>query len=132
MSVASPSTAPEYLEPLPSGCPPPEATEVAAEMVVYRLVRTDPATMSDFRSRRESSPNSTFRISECHARGVSVWSASDACRQAKKLPGFRRSLLCRVRLACGAGRVQQTFQPYHWTWWPYRGYDVLPRCEVIP
>ena len=70
-----------FREPLPEGCPPIEAEEITDVRVVFRLVRTDPPMDSDFCSKRAESPYNQFSVSECQARGLSVYSH---VREAKK------------------------------------------------
>jgi len=121
-----------YREPLPEGCPPAEAEEVNAERVVYRLVRGHPPGLDDFRSQRAERPQGVFRgVSECLARGLSVHSQRADSEKTRKLPRFKNSFVCRLRLANGAGRIQPTFQPSHHTWWPLASFDILGHSEVV-
>ncbi|MDA1275254.1 MAG: hypothetical protein O2960_14580 [Verrucomicrobia bacterium] len=113
-----------YREPLPGGCPPAEAEEITAEREVFRLVSANPAGLDDFRSQRAERPEAVFR-------GVSVHAERMASEKMRKLPRFKNSLVCRVRLLNGAGRIQQTFQPPHHTWWPLAAFDILSHCEVL-
>ena len=114
-----------YREPLPEGCPPAEAEEVSVERVVFRLVRSTPPTLDDFRSQRAECPSAAFRVAECFARGLSVFADQRDCEKRRKLPRFRQSSICAVRLSAGAGRIQQTFEPSHHTWWPFAAFDIL-------
>lgn len=121
-----------YREPLSEGCPPAESEEITAERVVFRLVRANPAAPDDFRSQRAERPQSVFRgVSECLACGVSVHAERADSEKMRKLPRFKNSLVCRVRLMTGAGRIQPTFQPTHHTWWPLAAFDILGHCEVL-
>lgn len=106
--------------------------EIASEQVVFRLVKTRPATQEDFRSQRAERPSATFKnVTECQALGLSVFTErSDAVEKARRLPKFRGFQVCKVRLAAGAGRIQQTFQPSHHTWWPLATFDILAHCEM--
>jgi hypothetical protein len=119
-----------YREPLPADCPPNEAEEISTERIVFRLVRENPPGLKDFCSQRAERPEAVFRISECLARGLSVYSERADCEKTRKLPRFRHSFVCRVRLNMGAGRIQQTFQPSHHTWWPFADFDVLAYCNL--
>lgn len=121
-----------YREPLPENCPPAESEEIAAERIVFRIVQTNPATLDDFRSQRELRPNASFPgVSECRARGVSVHADRADSEKLRKLPRFQSSLVCKVRLEGGAGRIQQTGKPSHHTWWPLAAFDILDNCEVL-
>jgi hypothetical protein len=62
-----------YREPLPPDCPPDEAAEIAAERIVFRLVRGSPPRQEDFRSQRAERPATVYKISECLIRGLSVY-----------------------------------------------------------
>ncbi|HEY5233633.1 MAG TPA: hypothetical protein VIK35_08880 [Verrucomicrobiae bacterium] len=119
-----------YRDPLPEGCPPSEAREIKAERVVYRLVCANIPQLTDFQSQRMESPQAIFRVPECLVCGISVHTLQTDTERIRKLPRFRNSLVCRVRLQNGAGRMQQTFQPSHHTWWPLAAFDILSHCEV--
>ena len=119
-----------YREPLPADCPPDEAAEIEAERMVFRLVKGNPPGLNDFRSQRAERPDAVFRISECLIHGLSVYAERADCDRTRKLPRFRNSYICRVRLGFGAGRIQQTFQPSHHTWWPFAEFDILEYCTM--
>ncbi len=123
-----------YLEPLPTECPPDDAEEICEAKDVFRLVRTDPPSPDDFRSKRAENPAQVFPgVTECQARGLSVFTErEDAVRKVLKLPKFRGWRVCRVSLKAGAGTMQQTFQPSHHTWWPLAAFEILPSCGVEP
>lgn len=120
-----------YRETLPEGCPPDASVEIASETRVFRLVKTSPAILDDFRSQRAEKPTVVFKgVTECQACGVSVFTErQDAVQKALLLPRFRGFQVCLVRLVAGAGCIQQTFQPSHHTWWPLAGFDILAHCE---
>lgn len=120
-----------YREPLPVGCPPPEADEINFERDVYRLVRASPPGLGDFRSQRDERPQAVFQVSECLSRGLSVHTVRSDSERMRKLPRFKNHLVCRVHLESGAGKIQQTFQPSHHTWWPLAAFDILGHCEVL-
>ena len=119
-----------YREPLPEGCPPDAAKEIAAPQEVFRLTRTNPPTLADFRSQRAEKPGRAFPgVTECQACGLSVFAdRQDLVMKALKLPYLRGRLVCRVALDAGAGRIQQTGQPSHHTWWPLAAFDILAHC----
>ena len=59
---------------------------------MFRLVRTDPPTESDFRSQRSEKPGQVFGgIIECQARGLSVHLDRHDSEQALRLPSLRWS-----------------------------------------
>ncbi len=74
-------------EPLPDGCPPNAADEIAQPRDVFRLVRTNPPTAEDFKSQWAEKPGSTFRgIDECQVRGLSVHAERRNTANSLKLP----------------------------------------------
>jgi len=122
----------DFLETLPPGCPPPEAKEINSESFVYRLVKNNPPTMQDFQSLRSRRPAGNFGImSECHARGLSVWANAESCENARRLTALRTIPVCRIGLSEGAGYIQETFQLNHRTWWPLKAFDILDNCEMV-
>jgi len=124
----------EYRETLPASCPPGDAYEIKTDLEVFRLVSKFPPSDNDFDSQRALKPKAVFSFSECDARGVSVWTKMEDVLHAKKLPKFNgnKSVVCKVRLHGGAGRIKQTgSNSSHKTWWPYKEYDIISRCEAI-
>ena len=120
-----------YRESLPEGCPPDTADEIAAPREIFRLVRSNPPTLDDFRSQRAEKPGREFPgVTECQACGVSVYGEKKDCEKLFKLSHMRNRKLCRVRLDAGAGRIQQTFQSSHHTWWPLATFDILTHCGM--
>ena len=120
-----------YTEPLPPGCPPDGAEEITAQRDVFRLVRSNPPTLEDFRSQREERPDAVFHgVTECQARGLSVFADRQDSQKAAKLPRLRGRAVCRVKLEAGAGRIQQTGKPSHHTFWPLAAFDILGQCEM--
>jgi len=119
-----------YREELPADCPPEAAEEIALTRDVFRLVRTSSPVLDDFRSQRAEKPQAVFDVSECLARGLSVFAVRQDSEKALKLPMLRSRLICRVRLESGAGRIQQTGRRSHHTWWPLAAFDILAHCEV--
>ena len=119
-----------YREPLPDGCPPDAASEVAAPLRVFRLVRTNPPTIHDFRSQRARKPHAAFRVDECRARGLSVFLLRRDARLALRLPNLRGHLLCELHLSVGTGHILHTGPRSHHTLWPFRNFDILSRCAV--
>ena len=119
-----------YRESLPAGCPPEVAEEIATQRDFFRLVRNDPPALDDFKSQRAEKPEAVFQVSECQARGLSVFAERRDSERALKLPTLRGRLICRLRLEAGAGRIQQTGRPSHYTWWPLAAFDILAHCGV--
>ena len=121
-----------YREELPHDCPPHDAAEIVNETICYRLVNNEPPTDDDFRSQRALEPNRDFGVSECRARGLSVFlQAADATRIAQRSRNLRGARLARLTLNQGAGYIKQTGSRSHNTWWPYAAFDILANCEAM-
>ena len=120
-----------FREHLPEGCPPNEAEEIGQVRVVFRLVRTDPPTDSDFVSQRAEKPNNQFNVSECRARGLSVFSEAREAEKQLKLRPLRAMLICQLTLDAGAGYMFRTGRQSHFTWWPLADYYVLDNCQIV-
>jgi hypothetical protein len=121
-----------FRDKLPSECPPSDAEEICASREVFRAVVSFPPTSNDFLSQRQENPERVFNgVSECNARGLSVFAEQRDCARALKLPRLRGRKLCKVRLEAGAGKIQQTFNPSHHTWWPFASFDILSHCEEV-
>ena len=99
---------------------------------MFRLVRTDPPTENDFLSHRAEYPKRRFPEDlRCRAAGVSVYEQRrDAVAARSSFPLLRGRRVCEVRLADGAGSIQQTGDGSHHTWWPFADYDILAVCTV--
>jgi hypothetical protein len=120
-----------YREPLPAECPPDEAEEIFGVRSVFRLVHNNPPIDDDFRSQRAVKPNNSFTVSECQARGLSVFSEREAAERQLTRPNRSGMLVCRVTLDRGAGRIQQTNRKAHYTWWPLADFDIPANCEMV-
>ena len=101
-----------------------------ASREVFRLVRSNLPTLDDFRSQRAERPNAVFQLSECQARGLSVFANRQDSERALKLPRLRGRFVCQLQLDAGAGRIQQTGRPSHHTWWPLAAFDILAHCII--
>lgn len=121
----------DYREELPEGCPPNEADEIHSPRDVFRAVRQSPPDLRDFRSQRAERPTQDFSgVTECQARGVSVFARRQDCENLLRLPRMKNRLIARVRLEDGAGRIQQTFRESHHTWWPTADFDILGHTSI--
>lgn len=114
-----------YREELPKGCPPPDAQDIAGELTVIRLTKSLPPTDDDFMSQRAEKPTVVFRVDECQARGLSVFTEPKDAVNALKLPALRGRYACALKLRSGAGCIKQTGRPSHHTWWPLKEFDIL-------
>jgi hypothetical protein len=103
----------------PKGCPPEDA--IAAQGVVYRIVRSNPPTPSDFASLHEQGRPVTNK--PCESAGLSVfWALSDALHCAEKFP-YLGELIALGRLEPLHGMLKPTPRRdnSHTTWWPAEG-----------
>lgn len=122
-----------FREPLPADCPPDAAEQIIEPRIVYRIVRRDPPTHKDFRSQRALNPSATYTgITECQARGLSVFNDIRIARSLLNKGNFRDCAVCQVELTRGAGYIQQTGRRSHFTWWPSADLDILDSCLVVP
>ena len=120
-----------YREPLPDGCPPPEAEEITGPSTIFRIVWNNPPSDCDFKSQRALYPDRIFsNVSECVARGLSVTSDFDDAMRRTKRRRFRGAIICQLALDSGAGQIQQTGVPPHHTWWPLANFDIFANCKV--
>ena len=120
-----------FREPLPEDCPPPEAEEIGQVRVVFRLVRTDPPTGSDFFSQRAEKPNNQFNVPECRARGLSVFSEVREAEKQLKIHTLKGRVICQLTLDKGAGYMLQTGRRSHFTWWPLADFCILNNCQMV-
>ena len=120
-----------YREPLPEDCPPETAEEITAPRIVYRLVRHNPPVDDDFRSQRAEKPHLVLRdITECQARGLSVFvNLADAERRTRS-GRLRGTMVCEVTLNRGAGRIVKTGRGSHHTWWPLAAFNITQNSRV--
>lgn len=100
---------------------------------MYRLVASDSPNHDDFRSQRTEKPHARFpkEISECHARGLSLFLDVNDARQKRALPNLRHKLICAVTLVEGFGCIEKTFSASHHTWWPFLDCDILSNCAML-
>ena len=121
----------KYREQLPEDCPPRAADVIRETREVFRLVRSSPPTDADFRSQRAERPDTVFpEVTECQARGLSVFARRTDAEKRLRLQKMRGRKICRLRLSAGAGHIQQTGRKSHYTWWPFADYDILAQCTV--
>lgn len=98
-------------------------------------MESNPPTFDDFRSLRDLNPGLKYpgKLTECKANGVSVYIDIDAADDVRRnVDKFSESLICRVVLDKGAGRILLTDpNTTHCTWWPFAEYDIIANCQVI-
>jgi hypothetical protein len=113
-----------WIEDLPKNCPPNDAFS-PEELPLYRLIRSFPPTMEDFR------PNPHCNISECINKSVSLFSRIENALELKKLPRHKDKLIARVILLNKDGLIKHTFSnPSHYSWWITRDFNP-EQSEII-
>lgn len=113
----------------PPDCPPPDA--VPAIGVVYRLVKNNPAAVTDFRTHAEL--NKLPKAPPCLRVGLSVFrTREDAVHQAALLPFLGDKVASgELRPEHGKTKLTPGKMPSHTTWWPYPIVDrVAPFMTV--
>jgi hypothetical protein len=120
----------DFLETLPADCPPPQATQLSAEQIVYRISKERPPTIDDFRSQRRERPNTRFNLPECIVCGVSVFTSEAQAVDKLKLPKFKGMYVAKVRLLPDSGHIQQTFSANHHTFWPFKDFYPTEALEA--
>lgn len=118
----------KWAEPLPVGCPPPDATSPNKEEY-FRLVGTIPPHERDFHSQRMLSPNQSFRTNECRARSVSLFLSHADCLMKRKLPTLKHKRIVSIALPPESGVVLKTGQASHCSWWRAKHFDVVAYCN---
>ena len=120
-----------HREPLPEDCPPDEAKGISVPLTMYRLVRNDPPTDDDFRSQRDLRPDTRFNVSECEARGLSLFAEPLDAQALTRRRNLKDMAICQLTLTEGAGHIMQTGGRSHHTWWPYASYNILAAGTMV-
>lgn len=120
---------PSFFPPL---CPPSEAKDAFAE--VFRLVSSNPPTVSDFESWAQRHPQKWG--GNCKASGLSVFTAKlDALRLVRRVPGLSAlgDLIASANLSQEAGKLMHTPRDgnSHHTWWAPAGFDHTAAFKVV-
>jgi hypothetical protein len=121
----------DWAETLPKACPPGEAKE-PNRISFFRLVESFPPTQQDFYSYRMLYPNKAFRLGECVARSVSIFTSCEECSNIKKLPQFKNDnkIIIMINLPPESGVVLQTgVNRYHFSWWRTKDFNPIPYCQ---
>jgi hypothetical protein len=104
----------------PEQCPPSDAT--VSDVVVYRIVDTEPPTERDFLSHPalvalgERAPRNY--PDECMAAGLSVFDSHGAAERTRQSVGPMRNKFIAAGSINNSGRIMQTTtKSEHHTWW---------------
>jgi len=111
----------DWAETLPSQCPPPEAT-LPDNSAYYRYVNTIPLSEADFHSQRKLFPLKQFRVDECTARAVSVFSNPEKIKSLSKLPNIRGKKLVEIALPPESGKIIKSGMEHHYSWWRVKNF----------
>lgn len=122
-----------WIEDLPSQCPPKEAIE-PNNFKVYRLAKKASIDENDFQSQRALKPNRVFNgVNECIARSLSVFNNASKCLNMTKLPPYKKRFkaVLEITLEKEDGLVLKTFKdPNHYSWWRTTNF-VLSKSIIL-
>jgi hypothetical protein len=119
----------EWVEPLPDGCPPPDA-ERPNYTEFYRLVKTIPAEDDDFVSFRERNPDRPLKYDECIERSCSLFNTYQQCNRRRKSRIHRAKKIVRIMLTPESGLILRTLnQRGHHSWWRAKGFHPVEHCQ---
>ena len=121
----------KYREELPSGCPPEKAAPVAAPRVFFRLVSRYPPAERDFDSVWQEQPERRGRLDPCQSSELSLFDTAMEARKRTSYNTLRDKIVCAVNVTPEAGPLLMT-SAHHYTWWPFREYDVIAQCVEVP
>jgi len=120
----------QYRDDLPSDCPSAGSRLPQESERVYRVISGVCPCPEDFRSQRQANPEGNWNgVSECMARGLSVFDSAARAARLLRLPKFREHRVACVVLDPSAGRVQKSGSPNHYTWWPSKSFDPVANSE---
>lgn len=119
----------EWAEELPTQCPPAEAVS-PDNAAYYRYVDAIPLTEAGFQSHKKLFPSRAFKVGECIARSISVFSSLENVKGLTKLPGFRGKKLVEIVLPPESGLIMRTGKTEnHYSWW--RAKDFVPASHTL-
>lgn len=120
-----------WFENLPENCPPRNSASPNGE-TYYRLAENTDIKCSDFWSHRKLWPKKQFKVPECRARSVSVFSEIDACADLRKLKVHEGKSVVSIVLNKESGKVQQTGHSlFHYSWWRALHFDPLLASRLV-
>lgn len=120
-----------WFEVLPENCPPNKSVNPNGE-TYYRLAESPEIKCSDFWSHRKLWPKKLFKVPECRACSVSVFSEIDACTDLRKLKIHQGKPVVAIILNNDSGKVQQTGNNiFHYSWWRALNFDPLLSSRLV-
>lgn len=117
-----------YRESLPVSCPPAEVAAPQASPL-WRLLRSQSVSESDFDSQRKRLPNHPYP-DECGAMSVSLTTSLAACRAIAKSPRSKFTHAVEIHFQSSAGVWHQD-SPGHVHFWPYYGHDLMTLVGAV-
>lgn len=120
----------EWLEQLPSDCPPNSAYP-PEDFVCFRLMSFDPPHIEDFYSQRRMNPQKTYKTPECRARSLSILSDLNSLEDMMKFPTLRNKIPFKITLSPESGPIMQTGKPSHYSWWVKADYQKHILLEAV-
>lgn len=111
-----------FREQLPASCPPSAVKQPNCQ-VLWRMLRSQTTSDSDFDSQRKRLPNHPYP-NECDARSVSLVTSLAACRAIAKSPRSKFTHAVAVNFDPDAG-VWHHDKETHVHLWPYKGKNLL-------
>lgn len=120
----------EWAENLPEGCPPSGASP-PSNKTYFRLVDEIPPSNGDFCSQRILYPAQVFRVSECIARALSLFSSEKEAVKMRKFPRLKHKKLVAITLPPESGYILQTSRKNHFSWWRTKSFNPIANCMSV-
>lgn len=123
----------DWVEKLPSQCPPPDA--VPPEGEYYRAVSVD-CSEKDFIPYARLYPNRKYRgAMACVSRALSIYTDIDDCINVTKLPAFQNSGQTHIAKVVLTGKdglvLKGKNKDSHLSWWRTNDFDINTSVEPI-
>lgn len=120
-----------FAEPLPEQCPPENAAKLSESTEFFRVASSNPVSIEDFRSVKWLNPNRQVD-DNCIASGLSIFQRESDTERILKLPSFKNGRVVKIVLGPTSGLILATPRNAacsHFTWWPFKEFDILSSCE---
>lgn len=118
-----------YKEKLPQSCPPSNSTE-PTNLVVYRLLKSNPVRQEDFDSHAKLGIALHVGADDCRWSSCSVFDDIAKVTEMLRLPKFKRCHIGRLTLSEASGRVLQG-KKGHYDWWIYKAFDPVAASTIV-
>ena len=87
-----------------------------------------PPTECDFDSVWKEQPERRENLDPCLGRGLSVFDTAEEAEKRRSYNTLRDKVVCEVIIPPDSGFILKT-GTHHYTWWPWRSYDILASFE---